>query len=679
MSESGEQFLHRRDPKLHTTTPVEHESARKKRTGEQVSQNPADKITDFLRVIERTHMGHKDDPRVAERIKGSYYKDYVIKPENIPQSYWNLQGDIAVSEGRKQDLISGGVVIDEATALDQNGNQIQKRSYTFPEDLKEQAVRNVISNQQQSLGKWIDYLTSDDATYPMWAKYWVFRSIVKMGELEKTEDGKARFANRDKYTVSSFPVLNQRALAQTIGAMTARLEERNKPKIEQKPVENLSTILSDADFQQLLSTEDFSRLYAQFLAEIPQYSTRGLGETRGRWIKYNQGSDPKQLVASLEGHPLEWCTADYDTAKTQLQGGDFYVYYSIDEEGKPIIPRLAIRMEGSRIAEPPRGIAPKQNLDPYISDVLENKLTEFGPEGQAFKKRAEDMKRLTVLEQKVQVKHNLDVSDLVFLYEINAKIEGFGYEPDVRITELRSKRNPEEDMPVVFGCDRNQIARSINDVRSDTKVYVGKPVLALFDLLQQSKIEYIYTSFPEGRIRKEKNGIGGKKANQLEKELGQAGINWSGAKDILRSPDFTTLETPEVIETIRLRVQDLGFDGIATTAQIFGTKDDVDEHGKPAPFTKGRMTELGLEFCPPEVGVYQRLKDTNQPLGEWYYIVMKPIADSDVYPHVFLLERRGDGLWLRDFWVLPDNRWGPGHEFVFSLRTPAGEAGKFES
>ena len=668
MSESGEQFLHRRDSKLHTTGPVEHESTRRKRASEQLSQKPADKITDFLKVIEKTHMGHKDDPRVAERIKESYYKDYVIKPENIPQSYWNLQGEIAVSEGRKQDLIRGGVLIDETTALDQNGNQIQKRSYTFPEDLKKQAVHNVISNQQQSLGKWIDYLTSDDATYLTWAKYWAFRSIVKMGKLEKTEDGKARFSKREGDTVSSFPVLNQRALAKTVGAMTAHLEERNKPKGEQKPVENLSTILSNADFQQLSSTEDFSRLYAQFLAEIPQYSSQGLGETRGRWIKYDQGSDPKQLVTSLEGHPLEWCTADYDTAKTQLQGGDFYVYYSIDEEGKPIIPRLAIRMEGNRIAEPPRGIAPKQNLDPSISDVLEKKLTEFGPEGQAFKKRAEDMKQLTMLEQKVQAKQNLDVLDLVFLYEINAKIEGFGYEPDVRIMELRSKRNPEEDTPIVFGCEKSQIARSVSQIRPDTKAYVGNLVPGLFDLLQQSKIEHIYTSFPEGKIRKEKNGIGGRKANQLEKELDQADINWSYAKDMLRSPDFTTLETPEVIETVRLRVQDLGFDGITTTTQIFGTKDDVDEHGKLAPFAKGRMTELGLEFCPPEVGVYQRLKDISQPLNEWYYIAMKPISVSNGSPDVFLLKRHGVGLWLHDAWAGPDSLWCPGDVFVFSLR-----------
>lgn len=105
---TGEQFLHKRDPKLHTTAPIEHEQARKKRAGEKVSQKPVDKIANFLGIIEKTHMGHSDDPRVLERIKGYYHREHVIKSDNIPQSYWNLQGEIAISEGRKQDLVNAG-------------------------------------------------------------------------------------------------------------------------------------------------------------------------------------------------------------------------------------------------------------------------------------------------------------------------------------------------------------------------------------------------------------------------------------------------------------------------------------------------------------------------------------------------------------------------------------------
>lgn len=684
-SESGEQFLHKKDSRLHISKSVEHEQRRRKIAGESVSQKPADKIAHWLGVIERTHISHRDDPRVIERIKAYYHREYVIKPENIPQSYWNLQGEIAVNEGRKQDLIDAGVSIEETTIRDQTGQEVKKRSYTFPEEVKEEAVRTLVSNQAQSLDSWVDYLTSDDAPYPMWAKYWAFRSVVKMGKLEKTEDGKARFAVREKNTTSSFPVLNQRALANTIGSMTARLEIRDKTKSDQI-TKNLSTTLSDEEYQKLLSTEDFSKLYAQFLAEIPEYSASGLEETQGRWVKYNQNSDPAPLVASLQGHPLEWCTADMETARIQLKGGDFYVYYSLDEDGNSTIPRLAIRMQGTRIAEPPRGIAPDQNLDPYISDVLVKKLEEFGSEGEAFRKRTDDMKRLTEIEKKSEANISLTREDLRFLYELDSKIEGFGYHKDPRIEEIRSSRKPEEDMPIVFGCTPGQIAHNIGEIRPDTKAYVhddrlGPLEKGIFDRLEG--IEYIYTSFPEDRIQIEETKLKEKSKFQLIKDLDNAKVNFPYAKTMIENREFT-VSPPETIKTVRLKVADLGLKNGGTTAEIIGTKDDVDRDGNPAPFTKGKMTEMGLGLCPDDFGVYKRLEDTNQPLGDYYWIAMQPIADRDGDPHVFELYRDGGGLWLNDGWADPDGWWGPEDVIVFRLRKsepqtpkPSGIFGRF--
>jgi len=63
---SPEQFLHQKDSKLHTSKPVEHEQARRKRRGEQTSQKPADKLASFMEVLEQTHLGHRDDPRVQD-------------------------------------------------------------------------------------------------------------------------------------------------------------------------------------------------------------------------------------------------------------------------------------------------------------------------------------------------------------------------------------------------------------------------------------------------------------------------------------------------------------------------------------------------------------------------------------------------------------------------------------
>ena len=92
---------------------------------------------------------------------------------------------------------------------------------------------------------------------------------------------------------------------------------------------------------------------------------------------YRQGSDHLPLVNSLKGMNTGWCTAGEKTAEAQLRDGDLHVYYSIDQNNKLTIPRIAIRMEGNRIGEV-RGVAADQNLDSAIAgaDILQMKLAE---------------------------------------------------------------------------------------------------------------------------------------------------------------------------------------------------------------------------------------------------------------------------------------------------------------
>ena len=108
---SPEHFLHQKDSKLHTSGPVEHEKARKELLGEKTSQKPADKIADWLKVIEHTHTSHREDPQVQDRIKEYYHREHVINEEDIPQSYYDNQarlarelghGDIEITEEQKK-------------------------------------------------------------------------------------------------------------------------------------------------------------------------------------------------------------------------------------------------------------------------------------------------------------------------------------------------------------------------------------------------------------------------------------------------------------------------------------------------------------------------------------------------------------------------------------------------
>jgi hypothetical protein len=435
MNNFGEQFLHQKDQKLHASQPVEHEKTRLERKGEEVSSKPADKISDWLEVLEKTHMGHKDDPGVLERIKNHYHREHVIEEEGVPESAFLLEQKIARERGH------GTIEITD--------------------EFKKEKSQEIISNQKQSLDKWVDYLSSSDATYPVWAKHWAFKSMLNMGRFEKQEDkesGKetAQFKKRTKDTVASFPPLNARALAMTISAISAKAEENSKNKKERITPENVSVKLNDEEFKALLTTESFSKLYAQFLMEMPEYSTEGLEETRGEWIVYKKGSGPDKLVESLDGHPLEWCTANIDTARTQLQGGDFYVYYSFNEAGEAKIPRVAISMEEDCIGDV-RGIAPDQNVDPYINDVVEEKMTEF-PDGEQYKKKTSDMKLLTEIEEKNSKGEELSKDDLSFLYQTDSKIDGFGYSKDPRIEEIIKTRDIKSDLSLVTGFNEDEIA-----------------------------------------------------------------------------------------------------------------------------------------------------------------------------------------------------------------------------
>jgi hypothetical protein len=381
---------------------------------------------------------------------------------------------------------------------------------------------------------------------------------------------------------------------------------------------------------------------------MPEYSVEGLQQTKGEWVKYPQNSHATPLVKSLEGHPLEWCTADFNTAQTQLQAGDFYVYYSLDQSGKPTIPRAAIRMKSNSIAEV-RGIAPNQNLDPYIGEVVQKKMAQF-PDGKKYEKKAGDMKLLTMIENKTKANQKLTKNEIIFLYEISGSIEGFGYDKDPRIKELRDQRDPKADAPIVFECTPEQIAWNREEINQNTKAYVGPLFKDFFKTLNH--LEHIYTSFPEGKIRRETIEIGGKSTQQLESELEKARMKISDyAKHMMNSEDFKPQKKSEQVDTVRLKVRDLfGDNQNHTTDEIYK-----------------KAEEMGLELCPAEVGPHLRLHYKDQPLGEWFRIAMKQITDPDGSPCVFSLGHYADRVCLYDHWTNPGRQWDPGAGFVFRL------------
>ncbi|MEK7187168.1 MAG: hypothetical protein AAB690_02625 [Patescibacteria group bacterium] len=421
----GEKFLHQKNPKLHTEAPIEHEQGRKKTAGEKTTQKPAEKLSDWMSILERTHTGHRDDPKVPERIKESYYNSLVIDSEEIPESYFENQRRLARERGH------GDIEITEK--------------------MRSELAEVIITDQKSTLNLWLDYLTHPDADiYPMWAKYWVFTNITRLSSYDKE---KKQFSKRDKGTVAPFPDLNREALAYVIDVIVKKTEGKKLDETE-----------DNEELQKLLSGANFGKLYAWAIEKITPAEESELQNTKGEWIKYNKNSDHTPLVESLQGHGTGWCTAGESTAETQLKTGDFYVYYSYDKSGNPTIPRVAIRMEGNHIAEV-RGIAPDQNLDSYIGEVVRQKLREF-PDGLKYEKKEKDMRHLTVIGNKVKKREDFTEEDLRFIYEIDSKIEGFGYEKDPRIKEILSDRNVREDFSLIFGFPPDKISSNRNEALS---------------------------------------------------------------------------------------------------------------------------------------------------------------------------------------------------------------------
>lgn len=644
MKENPNLFLKRKYD-LHNAPEVKKQAERTEaRTGEKVPQDPSSRIQNYLdrfkEILEREEPDKRE--RGMEAIKIILHRENIIDAGTATEQYIKRQKRIAHEQGHGDIAVPASLEQNVQTAVKSvlSGQDAESILKNFPNEQKQlvEEIVALIEEQKASLDQWVDYLASPDATYPDWLKYWAIRNILSLSSYDKD---KKVFPKRTANTTNTFPDLNREALAYVLDSVA---------KKSQKQDINVITLEREdkAEFEKLLQTENFAKLYAWAIEKVTPASAEALAVTDGKWIKYNQGANATPLVQSLQKHGTGWCTAGESVAQSQLFRGDFYVYYSLDNQSKPTVPRAAIRMEGNTIAEV-RGIAENQNLDSFIAPVVQKKMHEF-PDGKAYEKKAGDMKLLTVIENKTKADKPLSKEELIFLYEINSPIEGFGYQTDPRIKEFRDQRDPKADAPVVFDCEPKQIAWNYEEVSENTKAYIGPLFPGIFTEL--GHLEHIYTSFPEGKIRHETIESGGKSAKQLETELEKGGFQISDyAKFMMKSKEFSTQKKSEQIDLVGLKVKDLfGDNQNHTTDEIYK-----------------KAAEVGLELCRPEVAPHLRLQYKNQPLNEWFAVAMKQIPDSAGIPSVFTLARRSGGVWLRGYWVKPGNHWNPDNELVFCL------------
>jgi len=623
---------------LHTSEEVLNAKKRtENKTGERVKGDPESTIQNYLDRLE----GLVLDPEKKQKKK-------TVDGESRPRAMSMLREMVMEKYVRpnKEKMAENAARVEERAARTLG---IDAR---YGEQELEQRGEIAVTDVEKSLDGWISYLSDANEPYPTWFRYYAFRNVLDLGDYDKD---KGEFTKRSPGTVRLFPDIDRGALAYVEQMIEADknpeiLEKLRKAQklaaLENIPEDQLITKEKVANFSKL----SFAKQYTEGIKQSGEITPEMRQETRGEWKKYQKDTDPTALWSSLQNKGTAWCTKGFGTAQTQLKGGDFYVYYTFDKQGKPTIPRIAIRMQGKDIGEV-RGVSDNdQNLEGNMVDIAQKKMNEF-PGAEKYIKKSADMKLLTQIDKKTQNQEPLTKDELIFLYEIDQPIQGFGYKTDPRIKEIRDNRNPEQDMLTIFDCAKDQIAHNKKEIKENTKAYIGELFPNIFQILNT---EHIYTEFPEGKIRRYNIEIGGKSKKELEAEMKKQNINISGyAQDILNSPDFSTSKIKENETLVRLRVADL-----KTKNQ---TTDEI--------FTKAK--ELGLELCPAETGPNFRLQN---PTQEYIVIGMKQITDRYGYPVVFYLISFGGGLWLSGHDAQSDSRWNDDFKFVFRLRPP--EAGR---
>ena len=163
--------------------------------------------------------------------------------------------------------------------------------------------------------------------------------------------------------------------------------------------------------------------------------------------------------------------------------------------------------------------------------------------------------------------------------------------------------------------------------------------------------------------------LGENKERQL-KALSDHGIHvGSYARSMVEKPDFIPSPEEQQIDIAILHVGDLGIPkDYPTTADIFGTEEDLDKNGQSAPFSKGKMSELDLNLCSADTAIsYVLQQGKNVEMGNPLWFAMKPITDDDGYPFVFEVERYDNGLWLDSYWTNPDDKWNPDVRVALAL------------
>jgi hypothetical protein len=245
----------------------------------------------------------------------------------------------------------------EITALEEQGASLSRiesaKQMVNDPRTRNEYIRKYQDTQKETLAQWVSYLEQSD--YDPAFKFLMLDAVVTSNYDYKLE----KYFKRNSTTIRNMAPFDAGTLAELYG-MT----------------ENKELLKTYAEIQ----ADNASRVVKANMMK----STKD-----GKWLKFAGGNNVSEAEREVNANALSqlvqntfWCTKT--NAKSQLDGGDFYVYVTEGTDMRPI-PRIAVRMDGSDVGELRGNASSKQDLEPEMLPVAEKFLKEEIPGGSGQK------------------------------------------------------------------------------------------------------------------------------------------------------------------------------------------------------------------------------------------------------------------------------------------------------
>ena len=327
----------------------------------------------------------------------------------------------------------------EIDTLENEGASLQqienaKRAFE-PGSMRDAFIDKYKSTQRETIDQWKSYLSESD--YNDAFKYLILDAILTNNYDFKTD----KYTKRASNTIRNFTPFD----AGTLAALYA------------------------SDSKKLL--KDYVEIQAQNTNNIVESSSY-VSTSEGEWVKFEGGTSVSNEVRTANANKLSqmvqntyWCTKT--NAKSQLDGGDFYVYATKNKDGE-YEPRVAVRMQGNEVGEVRGNASSKQDLEPDMLPVADKFLKENIPNnsGKKWLDSIEYNTKVKDLTDKIDGKV-IDEQSLQEYFEIIKDANKFkvDYGENGLVTKLKNVfKDAKFDFP---------IARNLRELRPNTVLFIG--------------------------------------------------------------------------------------------------------------------------------------------------------------------------------------------------------------